>query len=149
MSRRATFLVCDEILFSLHGKLFPNGVYSADIGIPTSELIIPQLAFLFIIEMPIDDEATTILVRVELPDRVSSAQGSHPVAHPAHIEGRSTFLHKVPLLMPNPILTPGPIKGFVDFGDEEIVAGEQWITLTSARNALLEMIQAPPKKQKK
>lgn len=40
IQRTASVIVCDEILFSLTGKSFLNGVYTGDITIPGDQLAV-------------------------------------------------------------------------------------------------------------
>ncbi len=130
-NRKATFFVCDDTLISLNGKLFANGIYTGDIGIPTQDLPLAQLVCLFLIELDVDDPCQQITVRVELPGSPASPQMTFALQHPPFVEGRHIFVHKIPLLVQQPILMPGAISAFVNFDDQEMMAGQQWIVLSS------------------
>lgn len=148
-NRKATLFACDEILFSLHGKIYPNGIYTTDIGIPNKECNLSQLAFLFLIELSVEDPCKEIIARVEFPGSTAPQQTLYQVRQPPLIEGRKTFVHKVPILAQSLVVTPGPIKGFVHFGDEEVLAGQQWIVLSSPPQVIVTPDASLQKKRKK
>jgi hypothetical protein len=51
--REASFLICDDLLVSLSGKFFIQGVYTGDIVIPGEEQKVNQLIILLQLSTPI------------------------------------------------------------------------------------------------
>ncbi len=50
--RQASFLICDDLLVSLNGKFFLQGVYTGDIAIADEESNLAQLILLLQISTP-------------------------------------------------------------------------------------------------
>ena len=65
--RRAFFLVCDDLLMALNGKITIVGAYSNDIIIASDPFTIGQLVFWFQIETPIAKPLQKLELQVSLP----------------------------------------------------------------------------------
>src|ERR1035437_1532655 len=64
---KAIPFICDEVTYSLTGKVFAQGIYTGDLSIPSDEFTIPQLVFFFLIEGPADTLFKSITLKVLLP----------------------------------------------------------------------------------
>jgi|ERR1700733_13977555 len=134
---RAYVFVCDEVLYSLTGKLLAQGIYtSGDIGISSAEQRTAQLVFVFTIEFPIEGFPSLATFKVEFPDTAPSSM-TVPVAPPnaallmAH-PARKIWSFKYPMLVQQPVLKPGPIKTTLIYEGGEADAGTIWVTPLSA-----------------
>jgi len=130
--RKASMVVCDEVLFNLMGKTTISGMYTADIGIPVSELTIPQLIFFFFLECSASDPFKTLKLKVAFPgsspNELNVPLGGMPIPTDS---SRNIISVKQPFLIQNPVLRPGPIQTSVLHDKGEIDAGRIWITSTS------------------
>jgi hypothetical protein len=135
MARVATLLVADEVYFNLSGKTILQGIYHADLVIPTDESRAPQLIFFFIAETDQSDAFQSLIAEVTLP-------GSSPVSQPVQLiwplpqtaKGTRAF-YKHPLLIQNPILRPGRIIAkLLHEGGGEILVGAPNILKAAATN---------------
>lgn len=124
--RRASVIVCDDILYALTGKAFLQGVYQTDITIPGPELQIQQLVFYFSAETPKENEFKTVVLKVTLP---GSPPAQIEVAIPAFNAnpGRKIMTLRAPLLLQQPILRPGRIEATVVTESDELAAAGPWI----------------------
>jgi hypothetical protein len=127
--RKASVFVCDEVLFSLTGKVTISGMYTQDIVISGEEQQIGQLAFFFTIETPKSEPFKSLLLKIAFP-------GSDPIQTPAPVttqpnfsndDRRKSIIHRQPLLIPLPILRPGRIVASVVHESGEIEAGGFWV----------------------
>jgi uncharacterized protein DUF6941 len=130
---KASVFVCDEVLFSLTGKLVAHGIYTTDdITIPSSELRAAQLVFVFSVEYPREESVSLATFKVLLPDAAPHEFTSAIVQRNAALltanlsRKFSSFMQ--PVLVQQPLLKPGPIKTTVTIDDDEIDAGTIWIT---------------------
>jgi hypothetical protein len=136
--RKASFLVCDDLLFSLNGKVNLSGIYMQDIVISSDELILPQLIFFFIIETPKDELFEKVTLRVELPG-LPAADFELPVrVRKASMrdDQRKMITFRHPVMIQQPVLKPGRINVSVIHEDGTLDAGGIWIvTLADAQAA--------------
>jgi hypothetical protein len=130
---KASVFVCDEVLFSLTGKLVAHGIYTTDdVAIPSLEYRAPQLVFVFSVEYPREDSVSLAAFKVELPEAAPHTMSAgimqrNPAVLAANPSRKlSSFMH--PVLIQSPLLKPGPIKTTVTIDDEEIDSGTIWIT---------------------
>lgn len=108
--RRASVIVADEITLHLNGKINISGVYSSDIVIPASPVMINQLMFLFIIEASPDDIYKKLAVSVKLPiGALSYAEVNLDSLNLSEGDSISWRLHW-PAAFYGAILTPGQIE---------------------------------------
>jgi hypothetical protein len=133
--RRASVFVCDELFFTLVGKVTISGMYTTnDIAIPGDELRAAQMVFVFLIETPVEDPLMSITLKVTFP-------GSDPVIVPPQNMGfftdprRKVMVSKQPFLIQQPLLRPGRIETAVIHDKGEINAGDIWITSLAAVSA--------------
>lgn len=128
VERRASVIVCDDILFGLTGKVFLQGVYTTDITIPGGEISLPQLAFYFTAETSKKNPFKKMVLRVIPP-------GMPPTHFEVPIEAvqqtvnpdRPKTIVRAPLLMQQILLKPGKIETSVITEFEELDAGGVWI----------------------
>lgn len=127
-TRRASLLVADEILYSLGGKVYLQGMYLNDISINADQVVAPQLVFMFIFETEIENSFTSITLEITLP-------GSEAVKAPITIaqpviphQDRTHIMYRLPLLLSAPILRPGRIEARIIHDRGEILANAIWIT---------------------
>jgi hypothetical protein len=65
--RRASLLICDEILIAMNGKYTAAGIFTGDIVIPSPATPLPQLVTLFMIETSLHNPLKALSVEVNLP----------------------------------------------------------------------------------
>jgi hypothetical protein len=126
--RRASVIVCDDILFGLTGKVFLQGVYTSDITIPGSELSLPQLAFYFTAETPKGNPFKKMALRV-VPPGMPPAHVEIPIetAQQTINPDRPKTIIRAPFLMQQILLKPGKVETSVITESEELDAGGIWI----------------------
>lgn len=124
--RRATVIVCDEILYSVTGKVFLQGVYQSDIAIPGSELAIGQLLFYFIVETPRERPFQKVALKIILPQMPPTTIETQLTFLPVPPD-RKTMVLRAPFLLQQPILRPGKVETLVVTEGEELDAGGIWI----------------------
>lgn len=135
IDRQATFLACDDVLLALNGKMFINGIYTADIVIPTNEAQINQLIIFVMADTPIERPFRSFVILVKLPgedepktfDAMPFILGLPPTAAP----GRGMLKVRVPFLIQQTILRPGAIEVSIVHEEGTTLAGRQWVQLAS------------------
>lgn len=130
--RKASMVVCDEVFFNMMGKTTISGMYTSDIGIPVSELSVPQLIFFFFLECSVNDPFKFLQLRVAFPgsplNELNVPLGGMPMPTDP---SRNIISLKQPFLIQNPTLRPGPIQTSVWHDKGELDAGRIWIKSTS------------------
>jgi hypothetical protein len=135
--RQASVIVCDDVTFTLNGKMNIHGVYTTDIGIPYDPYMGSQLVFVFLVETSPDDPYKALELSVELPG------GGQKLRMPIVVPGlrptasdqiRWTF--RYPLLLTVPVLHPGPIVAKVIHEKGEISAAAPVVVLNVPPNPL-------------
>jgi hypothetical protein len=129
VQRRASVMVCDEILFGLTGKVYLQGVYTADITIPGGELHVNQLIFYFTAETSKEKPFKKITLKVVAPE-MPPAQFELPtveVLPQIANDARPKMIMRAPLLMQQLVLKPGKIETTVITESEELDAGGIWV----------------------
>jgi hypothetical protein len=129
--RRASVIVCDEILYAMTGKAFLQGVYQSDIMIPGQELTIQQLVFYFSAETPRDNPFKKIVLKVIPPGMPPSQVDVALPPTPNLTPDRNKMILRAPLLLQQPILRPGKIETIVVTESEELDAGGAWVVSVS------------------
>jgi hypothetical protein len=133
IERRATFFICDDLLIALNGKLSISGMYTGDLVISSDQTVLTQLVILVQIETPIEKPFRYLRLQALFPGESGPKTLDAPQPIPAAIavQGRTTAILRLPFLIPQPILRPGPIEVTIVHDEGEISAGEQWIITTS------------------
>jgi len=131
--RTASVIVCDEILFSLTGKGFLQGVYTSDITIPSTELIVAQLVFFFSVETAKENPFKKIILKVT-PPKTPATELEVPLATIPQIfnPNRPKMIVRVPMIIQQVVLRPGKIETKVITEGDELDAGGIWITSTAS-----------------
>jgi hypothetical protein len=124
--RRATVLVCDDVLVSLAGKLTARGIYTADLAVASDETLLTQLVFLFHLECDLDDPFKSIVLEVQFPGEATPRQLPVKFAIP-HIEGRKRWVLRYPFLLQLIKVRPGRISTKVIHDKGEIDTGGIWV----------------------
>ena len=136
--RKAAFLVCDDVLVSLNGKYFFNGVYTGDIVIPLSELQVSQLVVVFIFSTPIAKPFKTLKLQVQLPGEQNPRLLDASASLGALLQsGRTLQQFRIPFHIASPILRPGAIEMKILHEEGETLAGRQWIVTAEQAQAML------------
>lgn len=125
--RHAALLICDELLFSLTGKMTIAGLYTGDIGIGSERQIIPQLIFLFVVEGDLDEPIQSAVLEVALPKVEVKRRPLPGVSPPAATPGRTKWKMLLPFPMSQVELHLGKIEAKVIYDKGEIVATAPWI----------------------
>jgi len=133
MRKRKAFLaVCDDVFISLSGKLVMNGVYTSDIGIAGGEAILPQIVFVFMLEMfSVEGYPLSITTRVTIPGNLSPLERQFNIVPPPDMNGRKSFSIYLPVLAQNVLIRPGQIEASVIFPDGEFAIGSHLIVSAS------------------
>jgi hypothetical protein len=130
--RKASVVVCDELLFNLAGKVTMSGMYtSSDIAIVTPELRIGQLVFFFAVETPIQQPIDEMSLEVIFPNGSPYILQAQIVpANPLLLNSkdRKSYTVRHPFMIQNATLTPGEIKAAVLVDGVRIDAGSVWIS---------------------
>jgi hypothetical protein len=125
-------LVCDEVLYSLTGKVNLLGIYTTDIGIPRESHLAPQLAFFFSLEGSIDEQPQApMMLEVVLPGgggATLEVPRQPPLNSPQ--SGRTKWYLRIPVLAQQAVLRSGRIVGKVKCGADEMSVYGPWITLS-------------------
>jgi hypothetical protein len=108
--RQASFLICDDLLVSLNGKFFIQGVYTGDIVISADETRLNQLVLLLQISTPIQKPFRLLQVTIALPGeqtpRTIDLTALLPPVMP--LPDRTRVGYKVPVHIASPTLKAGP-----------------------------------------
>jgi hypothetical protein len=137
--RTASVFVCDELLFSLTGKVQAIGLYTQDIVIPSEELLINQLIFFFTVQTPRTDPFHSLKFKVAFPGSDPIEMEILPLVVQAnHDERRKQIVYRQAMLTQQQMLRPGRIVTSVIHERGEIEAGGFWImTAEEARKAAM------------
>jgi hypothetical protein len=136
--RRAYVLACDEVLFSITGKAYLNGVYTGDITIPGDELILGQLVFFFTAETRKENPFRKVILKTFLPDGTSSELEIPISTLPQPLNpNRPKMMLRAPLLVQQVVLRPGKIETKVITESEELDAGGIWVTSVAKSPSLM------------
>lgn len=127
--RQVSFLVCDELLVSLNGKLFLQGVYTGEIAIATDEAKLSQLILLLQISTPLEKPFRQLQLIVSLPGEESPRTVDLMPMLPMvmSLPGRTMVGYKLPVPIAFPSLKAGPIEVRIVHEEGEIVVGRQWV----------------------
>jgi hypothetical protein len=132
-SWNASLLVCDDLLYSLAGKLTLLGVYTGDISIPAPTWTVGQLVFLFLMNGDLTERPTQPLdLEVTLPGSAPQTMVFPTSFAPSPASGRTKWFLRTPFLLQNVILRPGRIAANVKHGDFVMNPGSPWVTGPSA-----------------
>jgi hypothetical protein len=137
--RKASFLVCDELLYTMNGKVNLVGIYTREIVIPADELSMSQLIFYFILEAPKDQPFRQVTFRIELPGQPSfDFETPLSIRKSAMLDDRrKTITWRHPVLIQQPLLKPGRIIANIVDETGTLDAGGIWVvTIEEAQRAL-------------
>lgn len=127
--RLASMFICDDLLVALNGKFTVSGLYTGDIGISSEQVNLAQLVVVFHVETDVTKPFRRLALHVSFPGelaRIQEMQGNPLFPMPID---RSRVTFRMPFLIAQPVLRPGPIEAKVLHEDGELPAGVQWITL--------------------
>jgi hypothetical protein len=127
IERKAIAFACDEVSWTITGKITISGIYTGDISLPQLELRVAQIVFFFIMETDVADPFQTITLRVTLPG-IAPEFLPVPIFPTVHNEGRQRVVIRQPFLISNPTLRPGRIVMSLIHERGEIEAGSIWVT---------------------
>jgi hypothetical protein len=146
-ARRATFLVCDDVLVALNGKYTISGMYTGDLLIPGNEAQLGQLVIIVQAETPVEKPFRAFAIHVQFPGdpaaKILDASQAIPKTA-VHAPGRTTIVIRLPFLIPQPIVRPGPIEVKVVHEDGELFAGKQWVISASQLQEALSQAATKP-----
>jgi len=129
--RHASVVVCDDLTYSLNGKMNAVGIYTGDIIIPASPAMLNQLIFLFIIETEPSDPFKSLILHVSLPNGQSHQIPVVMETLVPAISDQTRWTLRWPLAFYGPFLTPGPIVAKILHEGGEIIAAAPIITIAS------------------
>jgi hypothetical protein len=128
-------LVCDDLLYTITGKLNLIGIYTTDIGIPVEAHVAAQMIFLFNIEGDLSEQPKDGLhFELQMPgEEAKTLTVPVPVLTAPAAPGRTRWFARIPFLVQPVVLRAGQIKATIKHepGEDIAVAGP-WITLMSA-----------------
>ncbi|MCX7361150.1 MAG: hypothetical protein NTV97_04615 [Alphaproteobacteria bacterium] len=133
-SWNTTLLVCDDVMYSITGKVSVFGVYTGDIGIPNDAHLAPQLIFFFVIDGDLSERPILPLkLEIKLPEEdARSVMISPPILPNPAPEGRTKWYMRHPFLVSSAILRPGRIEAKIVYDGEDISLSAPWISRTIA-----------------
>lgn len=124
----ASVLVADDVLYSLVGKAFLQGVYMSDIAIPAEQVVAGQLVFMFLVEASTDVQFRSFTLEVTMPGS-ETVKAEVPLPPMQNIPaGRRFVSYRLPLVLRNPVLRPGRIETKITYDGGELEANAIWIT---------------------
>lgn len=109
MTRQASLLVADEILFNLHGKAVLQGIYTGDLVIAANPSPLAQLIFFFLAETDAANPFKSLSAQVTFPESepvTSQIPIQWPITFPTE---RTKIFVRFPMLISGPVLRPGRI----------------------------------------
>jgi hypothetical protein len=127
--RRAFVTVCDELYYSMSGRVMMQGIYLQDIVIADEQLQLNQLVFFFTIQTLKSNPFRALSLSVKVPDG-EPVMGPIPISEQvsgAADDRRRIIVIKQPLLLGRPLLKPGKIETKVIHESGEIDAGGIWV----------------------
>jgi hypothetical protein len=129
VERRASVIVCDDILFGMTGKVFLQGVYTTDIIISGTELTLPQLVFYFSIESSKENLFKKLILKIA-PPTLPPLHQEIPIQNIQQLTNpdRPKMIVRAPMMFQQIVLRPGKIETLVITESEELDAGGIWIT---------------------
>lgn len=127
-NRVASLIVADDILFSIGGKAYLQGVYLNDLSIPAKGILIPQLAVMFSATADGEDQFESVTLEVTLPEN-EPVRMTMPVQKVPVPEGRRRISYFWPMMLRSIVLNPGKIGAKVIHERGEIDIVSLWITL--------------------
>lgn len=127
--RQISFLVCDDVLVALNGKLFLQGVYTGDLAIAAEETTLGQLVVFLQISTPIQKPFRQLQATISFPGEPSPRTTDLMPLLPKLIPwpGRTMAVYKVPVPIFQPMLKAGPIEIHVKHEEGEVFVGRQWV----------------------
>ncbi|HEX5278687.1 MAG TPA: hypothetical protein VFW28_01285 [Micropepsaceae bacterium] len=137
--RHATFLVCDDVLIGLNGKIYIHGIYTQDLIIPTDEQALGQLVIFVLAETPIGKPFRVFKIQIQFPgesepriiDALPMALAMPPSANP----DRTVIKVRTPVMIPQPTLRPGAIEISIIHEEGTLLVGKQWVQSMAAATA--------------
>jgi hypothetical protein len=129
-SWNANVLVCDDLWYSIAGKINLFGIYTGDIVIAADTQLVAQLIFFFTVEGDLSEPPTKALtLEVALPnDPPRTMVIQSPVLGDGKASGRTRWFSRTPFVLPQIQLRPGRIRARVLYGTEEITLSAPWVT---------------------
>jgi hypothetical protein len=128
IERQATLIVADDMYTSMSGKQTLQGIYTADINIPSNPSIAPQLVFYFIVETDINDPFQSVALEITFPDEPTQ-RIAVSLTIPPVLPDRTRTSFRVSALVPFPKLKPGHIIAKVIHEKGEILVMAPWISV--------------------
>jgi hypothetical protein len=127
--RFASMFVCDDLLVALNGKFTISGLYTGDIAIPSEPWTLGQLVVVFNVETDVTKPFQRLALQVSFPGESPRTQEMQTNPLPPMPLDRNRVAFRMPFLIPQPVLRPGPIEAKVLHEEGELPAGMLWITL--------------------
>lgn len=116
IERTAHVILCDDLRVEITGKYMLVGMYTGSLAIPNDEVMAPQLVFLFLISTAVEDPFQSLVCEITLPG-AEPFRFSAPTAYQANPEfiqqGARRIIHRIPVVMQQPVLRPGKTMGKV------------------------------------
>jgi hypothetical protein len=129
IERSASVFACDEVLYSLSGKITVSGMYTGDIIVPGENTVLNQLIFFFTAITPAHDPFRLLRIRVIIPGNFPVESNVPISVSTMGINSRRTQLvYRYPVLAQQPIARPGLIETTVIHERGMMDAGGIWIS---------------------
>lgn len=139
---KAMMFVCDDMSFSITGKINISGMFTSDVIIPSSPTLVPQMVFLFAIELPIENGYTPVALEILLPNEPEPRRLSLPSQNILFVPERNRRSIKFPYLIQNAMLHCGKIEGSVVCDERTISAGRMWVNTPETYAQFLQNAQS-------
>jgi len=121
-------VICDDLLISVNGKQTISGVVSGDLIVPDDGILVPQFILLYHYRSPLDQKYAPISLEVIFPGEESARVLPLSIQLTVQtIKDRNTMTFRIPFLINNLKLIPGPIDTRVNYSSGSAEAGRHWI----------------------
>jgi len=120
-------IVCDDIRLEASSKLILIGVYTGEIVIFSDNHRVPQLNFLFSVDIPVEKIPKKMEFEVSLPGGGASQRSGIEISVPNIPEGNTRWIWRQIIGFVDVFLEPGRIEARVVIDDTEYPVAATWI----------------------
>jgi hypothetical protein len=136
--------VCDDVAFSITGKINVTGIFTNDIIIPFNPTPLPQVSFLFAIDFPLEKGYAPVAIEIQLPKEPDPRIIPLPKQDIVFLPGRTRRSAKIPYLLQNAVVHCGKIEAHIVCEEHRVYAGRMWVNTQDTFAELLKNAGATP-----
>lgn len=133
MARQAAVLPCQDIRLEYDGKFTIVGLFTSNIAIPVAPSLVPQIAFLLILDGDLPERLKSLAIELHFPGAAAPSKMDVPLdtlRHTEPLEGQRRWRFQFPMVVGNAVLNPGRIVCKIIHDQGEIETGAGWIVTT-------------------